>query len=499
MKAGDIAAVIDLGSNSARLLVARALGPFGFEVIDEERFNARLGEDEEDGLLSAPALQRGLDAIRTLSAVAAAYDPRAIIAVGTEALRRATNANMLLAAAREETGINVDVLSGEDEAAASFLGVVNSTELVDGCVLDLGGGSLELMRVRGRTLADSMSAPLGAIFARERFLQTDPPTNREVRALRKAVRQQFHHVGTEPVLIGTGGAVRNLGRIIRQARGYPLRRIHGLVIGHGELHRLTRRLTHMSEDERRKVAGMGSSRAATLHAASIVVDEVMHIIGAGELVIAGQGLREGLLWKELRPRAPVLADVRGASVQALASANGVEFAAARPVFATALRVFDVVAEASGLTLDDRALLHAAAQLGQIGTHIDFYDRDRHAEYLILSGDLHGFSHRETVLLAAIIRWSSGGTVSLGAYQRVMQPGDADIGAALASILGIAQALHRRSPSVTTTVTPELKKGALRLTIEVRDAALPEMSALERQRARFEAVFRRELQLRVLHR
>ena len=499
MDAGEIAAVIDLGSNSARLLVARALGAFGFEVVDEERFDARLGEGQADGLLSAPALRRGLEAMGIMASIANSYQPASITIVGTEALRNAANANMLVAAAREATGLSIEVLTGAAEAEASFLGVINSTELVDGCILDLGGGSLEVMQVSNRALESALSVPLGAIYARERFLPSDPPTNREVRALRKAVRQQLTGAGRTGSLVATGGAVRNLARIVRQARHYPLRRIHGLELRRSDVHRLARQLTRLSEAERYRIPGVGSSRAATLHAAATVIDEAMDVVGVDALTVAGQGLREGLLWRELRPLVPVLRDVRSASVQALASANGLDFAAARPVFATALRIFDAMSEESGLTSEDRDLLQTAAQLGQIGTHIDFYDRDRHAEYLVLSGDLHGFSHREIVLLAAIVRWADGGTPSLGAYRGVMGTGDPERAAMLASMLGVAQATHRRTPTTAVGVTAELKRSVLRLSITARDGAAPELAALARQRVRFETTFGRELQVRVIPR
>ena len=496
MNAGEIAAVIDLGSNSARLLVARALGPFGFEVIDEERFDARLGEGQADGLLSAPALQRGLEAMGIMASIANSYQPASITVVGTEALRNATNTNMLVAAARETTGLSIEILTGVAEAEASFLGVINSTELMDGCILDLGGGSLEVMQVSNRAIETALSAPLGAIYARERFLPSDPPTSREVRALRKAVRQQLAGLDETGSLVATGGAVRNLARIVRQTRHHPLRRIHGLVLRRSDVRRLARQLTRLSESQRYQMPGVGNSRAATLHAAATVIDEAMDVLGVDALTVAGQGLREGLLWRQLRPLAPVLRDVRSASVQALASANGLDFAAARPVFATALRIFDAMSDEFSLASEDRDLLQTAAQLGQIGTHIDFYDRDRHAEYLVLSGDLHGFSHREIVLLAAIVRWADGGTPSFTAYRGVIGTGDPERATMLASMLGIAQATHRRMPTTATAVTAELKKSSLRLSITTRDAAAPEVAALSRQRVRFESTFGRELQVRV---
>jgi len=306
----------------------------------------------------------------------------------------------------------VRVLSGYDEAFCGFLGVVNSTMLRDGRLLDIGGGSLELMRVADRRLVDVQSAPLGAIYSRERYLKSDPATPREVRNLRKAVRQQLAAADPHPILYGTGGAVRNLARIFRLRRSYPLRRLHGIELSRREVHRLATALTRVSSEDRRRVAGVGSNRADMLHAAAIVIDEVMEMTGAASLQVAGQGLREGLVWQELRGEGAILPDVRGASIAGLARANGVDELSAEPVVHAAAILFDATRDIHGFDIPELDLLLSAARLAGIGMHLDYYNRDRHAEYLVHSGDLHGFSHREIVLLAALVRWANAGTPTL---------------------------------------------------------------------------------------
>ncbi|MEX1104254.1 MAG: hypothetical protein WED87_08385, partial [Dehalococcoidia bacterium] len=205
MARGRVIAVIDVGSNSVRLLVARELSPAAFEVVDEQRFDARLGEDQSGGDLTDEGMERGLRALRIMGQVAASHGPEVTLAVGTEALRRAPNAAEFVDAAREQTGLAIRVLSAEEEAFASFLGVVNSSRITTGHVLDLGGGSLELMDVAVRMFTGSQSVPLGAIYATERYLKSDPPTAKEVRALRKAVRQQIEIERPEGELCGVGG------------------------------------------------------------------------------------------------------------------------------------------------------------------------------------------------------------------------------------------------------------------------------------------------------
>ncbi len=489
-----IIAVIDVGSNSVRLLVARELSPVAFEVVDEERFGARLGEGQSEGQLSPEGVERGIRALRIMTQVARSHRPDALAVVGTEALRRAPNASRFLARARAEAEVEVRILSGHEEAAAAFLGVVNSTNLRDGHVLDIGGGSLEVMRVESGALAEVQSAPLGAIYARDTYLRADPPPARDVRALRRAVRQQIRvpASGDGQPLIATGGSIRSLARMVRLKHRDGLRRIHGSVISHRDLHRLAATLITSSLEARRPMPGLNGGRVDTLPAAAVVIDEVMALMGASSLTVSGQGLREGLVWQELRGESPVIPDVRLASIAGLARANGVDEAAAEPVVAAAARLFEATAPVHGLPTPDSELLLAAARLAGIGMHIDYYNRDRHAEYLVHSGDLRGFSHREIVLLAALVRHAQGGTPDLSPYADVIGPDDARVALILATLLGVAQAIHRRCPSpvsgIDLTCTPALLHVALRASGPV-DAEIYEV---ERHQKRFESVLRLSL-------
>jgi exopolyphosphatase/guanosine-5'-triphosphate,3'-diphosphate pyrophosphatase len=489
MSQAPVFAVIDVGSNSVRLLVARELTGAAFEVMDEERFDARIGEGQESGVLSDAGIERGLRALSIMAEVARSYAPAHIVAVGTEALRRAPNAATFIAEARRRTGLTVRVLSGYEEARAGYLGVINSTTLRNGYLLDIGGGSLELMRVEDRKLAAVTSAPLGAIYATERYFRTDPPSRRDVRALRKAVRQQFKVNEPLPDLYGAGGSVRNLARMVRARRQYPLRRLHGFAMGRPEISRLTRSLVTASADDRRKLAGISQNRIDILPAAAVVIDEVMNITGATQLIVSGQGLREGVLWEELRGGGSILDDVRSASIAGLVSANGADPEEGERTARTAAILFQSATSLHGLDNGDQELLEFAARLSNLGMHVEFYNRDRHAEYLIHSGDLHGFSHREIVMLAAIVRCSTSGTPDLTPYARVVTVDDWKRAATLAAVLGAARAIHRRHPTSVTNVGAELTGGELHLTLCGSDGLQPELHAFGGQQRRLESVLK----------
>jgi exopolyphosphatase/guanosine-5'-triphosphate,3'-diphosphate pyrophosphatase len=442
--------------------------------------------------LTPDGIARGLRALAIMAGVARSHQPATITVVGTEALRRAPNSDEFVRAAHELTGLHIRVLSGYEEAYCGFLGVVNSTTLRDGYLLDIGGGSMEVMRVDSRRLAQAQSAPLGAIYSSERYLRSDPATPREVRALRKAVRAQIQVEGPHPVLFGTGGAVRNLARIVRLQRRYPLRRLHGLEISRREMRRLATRLASASSEERKRMPGVGANRADILHASAIVIDEVMQMLEAESITVAGQGLREGLAWQELRDESPILPDVRAASVSGLARANGVDELSAEPTVHAAATIFEATSDVHRLGPAELDLLLHAARLARIGMHIDYYNRDRHAEYLVHSGDLHGFSHREIIILAALVRWADSGTPDLSLYKPLVQAEDARTAASLAVILGLARAVRRRIPSPVLDLRARVKKSELQLTLTAHADISAELYELERQQRRLESVLKLSL-------
>ena len=484
--------MVDVGSNSVRLLVARELSPVAFEVVDEERYDARLGEGQSGGDLTEEAIERGLAALRIVTQVALSHFPTALTVVGTEALRRAPNAAAFIDAARQQTGLTVRVLSGREEAFAGFLGVINSTGLRDGHLVDIGGGSLELMRVEGRNLASVQSEPLGAIYAREKYFKNDPPSGRDVRSLRKAVRQQIKVEAAYPSLYSTGGAVRNLARLVRLKRHYPLRRIHGFTIERREIRRLANTLTRSTPDQRRQMPGLNASRVDTLPAAAVVIDEVMELTGATELTVAGQGLREGLVWQELRSDVPVVPDVRAASIGGLGRANGVDELSAEPVVNAAAELFNATAPLHGYGPAELELLLYASRLAGIGMHVDYYNRDRHAEYLVHSGDLRGFSHREIILLAALVRNAVSGTPDLSVYRGIVQADDSRRALVLSVLLGMARAVRRRIPSPVLGFEAVLRDGVLALKLTGIAPLDSEVYELERQQKRFESNFKAAL-------
>ena len=294
-EAGDAPlAVIDVGSNSVRLLIAR-LQPGGYlEILDGARATLRLARVvDASGCLPPEALEQTVAAIADFMTLAERAGVGSVRAVGTAALRDASNAGALAAALRERWGVELEVLGGEEEVRFAALGAVFGLPIEDGLLLDLGGGRLLLARIEGRATTEAWSFPLGTLRLTDRFLASDPPSPEELTALRHHLRAELASAGVprlaaSEALVGTGGTVRNLANVSRRGRRYPIARLHGYALSRRRLSRLTDRLGRLPAAERGEVGGLNPDRAEIIVAGALAVTTVVAHTRAREVLVPGR-------------------------------------------------------------------------------------------------------------------------------------------------------------------------------------------------------------------
>lgn len=309
-------AVIDLGSNSFRMVVF-ASSASSWERKDEASAAVRIGEGmAASGRLSDAATERAMQTLDVFTALCERHglDERSVDAVATSAIRDAENGQAFLDRVRLRNGLDVRVLSREQEARYAYLAAVNSTTLTNGCVLDLGGGSLQLVRVAGRLARESGSWRLGAVRMTERFLAEEGPAKRgQLKALQGHVTRKLERApwlqACVPRLIGVGGTVRNLATAAERAAGLPSDVVQGFVIERAALDELIERLAALPAAQRSRVPGIKQARADIVLAGAIVIQGVMRCSGFETLEVTGAGLREGIFFERQLARhqlAPVL-------------------------------------------------------------------------------------------------------------------------------------------------------------------------------------------------
>ncbi len=485
--------IIDLGSNSARLMVAQYKPGEAYRITHELSRRVRLSEGLSlAGELRPAAMGRAIDTIRLFRAFCDAQGIKHIVPVATAAVRDAVNRVEFLRRLKEAARLRFRVLTGEEEAYYGVLGAINGLGLPAGLVMDVGGGSAEVSRVRRSRFVRGQTTPLGAVRLTEMFFESrDRPVKpgevERLTAHLAATWQGFSwlRLGPDEKFVGIGGTARALARIDREARSYPFGLLHGYQLDLRRLDNLIERLIELPPDERsRKVPGLQSDRADIILAGALVVAEAMRRAGAAQLTVCGHGLREGLFFKEfLRPAdPPVIPKLREFSVFNLGRLYGYEAEHAAHVTRLALSLFDQLSRRHGYGEAERACLWAAGHLHDIGTVVDYYDHHKHSAYIILNAGLPGYSHREIALIAALCQNHRKGRPSLDHLRAIPEPGDLERLSRLAALLRLAEHLDRsRTSAVAGLKVGPAGRKALRLTVRARPHANARVEIWEAQR------------------
>ncbi|HEY3119326.1 MAG TPA: Ppx/GppA phosphatase family protein [Vicinamibacteria bacterium] len=486
-------AVVDIGSNSGRVVVY-AREPGGrFRILAGSRAALRLVREVGDAEgLSAEAAERTLEALRDFHAIAVGAGAARTVAVATSALRDAANAGPLLARIRDELGFELRIISGEEEARLGFLGGLQGLPIEHGVLFDLGGGSMQVAHFRSRRMLRSVSLPLGALRLSDGFVRSDPPKGNELRRLQAHVRALLEGADVAPLahgesLVGTGGTVRNLAKIDRNAREYPLTRLHGYVLGRRRLGDIAALIAARSLKRRRAISGLNDDRADSIVGGTLAIETLMDVLQADEVVVSGQGVREGLLLDALGGDLPAPREAREGSITALAS----RFAVWKPAVAdrrAALAAELLSAVEPGASAEVQEALRHAARILDIGGSVDFFERHEHVADMVLGTDLAGFSHRDLALLSSVLRHAGDEDTPARRLAPLITPQDLPALERAAVILNLADDIEERCPpGVPLAVECRLGRQEIQVTVPQLVAWRPRKIA-----PRFERAFGRAL-------
>jgi exopolyphosphatase/guanosine-5'-triphosphate,3'-diphosphate pyrophosphatase len=457
-------AVVDLGSNSWRLVVfTYGTGPW-WKLTDELYETVRIGAGlAASGRLGDEAIERGLETLSVFARFCRAnrIAPADTHVVATSAIRDATNGAEFLDRAREVSGLEIEILDAREEAYFGYVAAVNTTTLHDGVVLDIGGGSLQLIQVRDRQAGEMVSFPLGAVRVTEELLADPDPTRPAKRKQLARVRDHARQAllgadwlaGVGGRLVGIGGAVRNLAAAAQHVDGGVDLGVQGFVITRAVLDELVATLAALPSAERGSVPGIKPGRGDIILAAAVVLQTVVEVGGFDGIEATEAGLREGVFLARtlLAESDPLIADVRGAAVRNLAIQYESDMVHVEHVAQLSLQMFDSLVN-GGLFEPkggERELLWAASMLHDVGMAISYDDHHKHSRYLIESAELPGFDPRERALIAQITRYHRKGVPKLGAIEPLTQADDEELLDRCAVILRLAEHLERgRDQSVS---------------------------------------------------
>lgn len=493
--------VIDLGSNTTRLVVLNYTPHHSFKLTDEVRETVRLAEGiGPDGRIQPAAIDRGVAAMRLFANYCKSVGVDRIVPVATSAVREASNQAEFLERVEYEAGLKMRVLSAQEEAYYGYVGTVNALPLDNAFLIDIGGGSTQGTMIRARGFGQSFSRPLGALRISDRHIHSDPITAKDFKALEQAAADTFTDIdwfsaSQGATLAGIGGTIRTLAEIDMKAQRHPLDRVHGYALRLDRLEQLIERLRGMTTHQREDVPGLGRDRADLILGGAVILRHLMRQGGFEAIVASGYGLREGLFFEHLLvgENPPVLGDQRAFSVLNLARLYSYESIHAAKVRELASSLFDQLQPLHGFGPWERELLGHAALIHDIGITIGYYDHHKHGEYLVLNSALLGFSHREVVILAQLVRSHRKGDILTEPYQAVLDPSDRDRIAKLAALLRIAEHLERRKCQVIQQIRVEIGDPVRLYTTALGDASV-EIWEANRRTALFRKAYGRGIEI-----
>lgn len=506
-------ASIDIGSNSIKLAVVDAAASDSFAVLCREKEVVRLAHNTlRKGHLAREAIERATCCIKRFRTVAEARGAERIIAVATASIREAKNAARFIDEIEQKIGIQIEVLSGIEEArliglAASRSCARSRTTTIN---VDIGGGSTELSLFHGGLPLSLFSVRLGAVRLTERYLPSDPPKASEITNLRTEVRAAFDRParqlkGTRWLqATGTSGTILAIGRVLRTRYSEVPKKDQQAQpteaeISLGQLVTLNMDLAKMRVADIRNIPGLSPQRSEIILAGGQILEGAMRGLGINALRTCDWSLREGVIIDHLREwedesRSPLadFADQKLRGVDAVGRRFGYEVGHAYQVARLAEKIFDFLAPAEGLTRHDRTLMLAGALLHDVGYHIANDSHHKHSLYLITNSELTGFSESERAVIANIARYHHGPLPKNRHPEFAsLTRGDKETVCRLGGIVRLADALDRNHDSRVHDLTCTIN-GIMYLELFSKLDCENELLEAGRKKDLFELAFKRIL-------
>jgi len=485
-------AVVDIGSNSLRLQISEVKDK-SYRILDEYKEMLRLGDAiYTQGYFSPEVIERIVSTLNNVKKLAESRGCESIRVIATAAFREADNLYETLIRIEDECGLKIEVISGEEEARLTYLAALSNFELSGrrAVVVDIGGGSTEYTVINNGKLENSTSLPLGCNRLMREFLKDDPPTPKQILAMKEHISELQKNIGLTRdigMVICTGGSMNNIAVV----KHYKNKLVRDSVIKYVErsfLKKLIKDFSQKSYKERIKTEGLEEQRGDLLLPAGILADMVLNESGSSGFYTLSGGLRSGLTIDTINKMGIELPFQNNAEnirySRLLEIGNKFEFdeTSAVHVRNLSLKIFNGLKKAVSLTDRDWALLEAASILRDVGKHIAYSKHHKHSYYLIKHSELVGYTLEEIDIIANIARYhrksmpkpghDDFNMLSVENKERVMK---------LAAILRVSIALDRSHMGQVIDIRLNMKKDALVITAKSKGDISMEMKDFENKK------------------
>ena len=487
--------IIDIGSNSARLVIADIYKNGAYKMFFNQKNSLRLGQRFDDcNKFTDEAVNDLIETMKSFAYMCKIYKTDKIMAVATAAMRKAVNGSEVLAKILEQTGIDMNIISGEQEAYLSYLGVANTVDVKSGIVFDLGGGSTEIILFKERKLIESVSIPIGAVNLTAMFNTKEAMSPALLEVVEQFIKSKLdQHPWLKQnnlPLIAVGGTGRTVAKVIQRAAKHPVTKLHNYPYSLETYNEFFQKIITTNLEQRRKISGLSKERSDIILAGICIIKGLLEVTGAKKIITSGCGLREGLFYKyysTAKNKPEIAPDILVESTENMLNLYEMNQEHARHVTELALAMFDSWEKVHGLGQDYRKLLRTAALLHDIGISINYYSHARHSAYMIQNAKLFGLSHKEQYMVSIIAGWHNGYSKNYfkeAIANNVLPENDWQILVKLAVILCLAESLDYTNSKFVQKIEATQSNNEAVLTIFAPDYPEIEMQEINEHKSWF---------------
>ena len=496
--------IIDLGSNSARLVIVKLFDDH-FMVEDEMKESVRLGQDmDRDGFLKPQRIAETIRTLKMFKRLCDASEVGRIIAVATAAVRRAKNQRSFLDEIQATCGIKVDVLSEEEESTLVYRGVINSMDIPKGIILEIGGGSTKIVYYNRRTILNYATLAFGAVTLTDLFKYDGTPRLQTER-IEEFFTEQFkkiewlQEVDPDTKMIGVGGSFRNLYKINRIIRKYPMNTVHNYQFATEDFNSVYETVRELDVEKRMRIRGLSPARADIMPAALAIIRAFTKYLNIESFTVGGSGLREGIMFNQAVPMTVErpLSDVLTYSLNTLVKYYGCDQKHVEHVVHLSIQLFKQLRVLHKFPRLYLKILKIAASLHDCGKHIRHYECAQHSRYMILNSAIYGATHREIVLAAFVAgcyKKEDIPAAEWAKYRDIVSEEDLDVVRKLGVLLRIAECLDRSGLGMVTGLNCDVLGDSVIMKTEVAGDATLEIRQAMQTNSEFKRAFRKNLEI-----
>lgn len=493
-------AIIDIGSNSIRLVLFEIYKNHSFRVIDDIKESPRLGEGIfANGLMKQENMDKALETLVLFRSLWEHRGVTEILAFGTAAVRTAKNSKDFLDRIKKNCNIDVTVLSGEEEAKYSFYGAINSLHMEEGLLVDMGGASCELVHFENRTIKNSVSLNFGSLSIMEDFSLKDTIEEEQELALNDFLEKEFSKVPwlksiSNVPLIGVGGTIRNLGKIHMKQNNYPIDNLHNYFIEAESLKNIYSFLKEKDFKEKQKIEGLAKSRADIISGASFVFSKLIDYASLSGVQISGKGIREGFLYTHLSKRGKEIKDGFSYGLFNVCERYGINQEHGGEIYKTFTELFYKMKALHNLEFNEK-LAKSLSYLCLSGINISYYDHDLHSFYTILNSRLDGVLHKELLIIALASSQQNKKNSLWENYKNFLTEEDIYIINTYGMILCFSKTFNRLYEREVNNFNVIIKDNEVYIEVFSKEAITLEIKITMESAKRFEKLFGKKLNIK----